>query len=156
MRKSAISAAAVLSSVALLSVGAPTVSQAATSFTQKELTICYVNQTVDQLQDLEVVADGPSYKTASLDAGDCFRYDVRPGQYKMTVEDVEEFTDALPASFADCEGDDVGRFRIYIKRMNDSYKAFTVAALLNGQVTTNVKKNRSTTITAAIECYDPA
>jgi hypothetical protein len=151
MRKRAYSAAAVVSSVALLTVGAPTVSQA---YTQKELSICYVNQTVDQLQDLEIVADGPSYKSASLDAGECARFDVRPGQYKMTLEDVDEFVDALPASFNNCEGDDQGRFRIYIKRMNDTYRAFTLAALLNGEVTTNVKKNRSTTVTAAIECFE--
>lgn len=151
MRKSAYSAAAVLSSVALLTVGAPTMSQA---YTQKELSICYVNESVDKVQDIEIVADGPSYKTAALDAGDCARYDVQPGQYKMTLEDVEEFTDALPASINNCPGDDQGRFRIYIKRMNDTYKAFTLAALLNGQVTTNVKKNRSTTVTAAIECFE--
>jgi hypothetical protein len=151
MRKSAYSAAAVLSSVALLTVGAPTTSQA---YTQKELSICYVNETVDQVQDIEIVADGPSFKTASLDAGECARYDVRPGQYKMTLEDIEEFTDALPTSINHCAGDDQGRFRIYVKRMNDTYKAFTLSALLNGQVTTHVKKNRSTTVTAAIECFE--
>ena len=151
MRKSAYSAAAVVSSVALLSVGVPT---AAEAYTQKELSICYVNQTVDKVQDIEIVADGPSYKSASLDAGECARFDVRPGQYKMTLEDVDEFTDALPASINNCPGDDNGRFRIYVKRMNDTYKAFTLAAFINGQVITHVKKNRSTTITAAIECFE--
>ena len=151
MRKSAYSAAAVVSSVALLTVGAPTASQA---YTQKELSLCYVNQTVNKTQDLEIVADGPSYKAASLDAGECARFDVRPGQYKITLEDVEEFMDALPASYNNCAGTDNGRFRIYIKRMNNTYKPFTAAALVSGQVTTNVKKNRSTTILAAIECFE--
>jgi len=151
MRKSAYSAAAVLSSVALLSVGAPTVAQA---YTKKELSLCWFNQTIDKVQDLELVADGPSYKTVSLDAGECARFDVRPGQYKITVEDVEEFTQALQASFTNCASGTAPRFRIYIKRMNSTYKAFTTAALLNGHVTTHVKKNRSTTVTAALECRD--
>lgn len=151
MRKSAYSAAAVVSSVALLTVGAPTVAHA---YTQKELSICWVNETIDKVQDLELVADGPSYKTASLDAGECARFDVRPGQYKITLEDVEEFVDALRDSQQNCAAGEDPRFRIYIKRMNDTYKAFTTAALLNGQVTTNVKKNRSTTVTAALECIE--
>lgn len=153
MRKSAYSAAAVLSSVALLTVGAPTMSQA---YTQKELSLCYANETVDKAQDLEIVADGPSFKTASLDAGNCARFDVQPGQYKVTLEDVGEFVESLQASFDNCKGDDQGRFRIYIKRMNDTYKAYNVAALINGQVTTNVKKNRSTTVLASIECFEAA
>lgn len=151
MRKSACSAAAVVSSVALLSVGAPT---AAHAYTQKELSLCWVNETVDKVQDLELVADGPSYKTASLDAGECARFDVRPGQYKITVEDIEEFVDALQDSQTNCAAGADPRFRIYITRMSNTYKAFTTAALLNGHVITNVKKDRSTTVTAALECVE--
>lgn len=153
MRKSAYSAAAVLSSVALLTVGAPTTSQA---YTQKELSLCYVNETVDKIQDVEMVADGPSFKTGVLDAGECLRFDVRPGQYKITLEDVAEFLDAYKASVDNCKGTDQGRLRIYIKRMNQTYKAYSTAALINGQVTTHVKKDRSTTVTLAIECYEAA
>ncbi|MBA3745221.1 hypothetical protein [Sporichthya sp.] len=159
MRKSAISAAAVLSSVALLSVGAPTVSQAATSFTQRELTVCWNNETPSAdnpnfNMDLEAVADGPSYKSFSLDNGECVRWDVRPGQYKMTVEDMDEFLDDITDALDSCAADEDDRFQIRIKRMGDTYKAFNVAALLNGEVTTNVKKDRSTSISVNAYCVD--
>ena len=152
LRKSAISAVAVASSVALLVVGAPTASQA---FTQKELTVCWVNDTpsADGVggpnADLEAVADGPSFKTFSLDNGDCVSWDVQPGQYKMTTEDMPEFIAAMTAVTASCnnaDADDDGDFRITINRMGDSYKAFNLAAFENGEITTNVKKNRSTWI----------
>lgn len=159
MRKSAISAAAVLSSVALLSVGAPTVSQAASSYTEKELTVCWINDTPSahipsENMDLEVVADGPSFKTASLDNGDCVSWDVRPGQYKMTVEDMDEFLGDIGEVLDSCVGDDEDRFQIRISRMGDKYKAFNQAAFLNGQVTTHVKKNRSTWIEAHAYCVE--
>src|SRR5690349_8889427 len=121
MRKSAYSAAAVVSSVALLVVGAPTASQA---FTQKELSVCYANSTPNTSQDIEFVADGPSYKTASFDAGDCTAWDVRPGQYKLTVEDVKELLNTLDAN-DECDAyTDHGIAKPYvnlemvIKRMN--------------------------------------
>lgn len=156
MRKSALSAAAVVSSVALLVVGAPTASQA---FTQKELTLCYTNSIPSSTQDLEVVADGPSYKTTTLDAGDCASWDVRPGQYKLTVEDVEEFLDGFYDN-ASCNGYEVNgiskpypNMEIVIRRMaGETYKAFPYAAIANGEVSTNVKKNRSTSATVNVSC----
>jgi hypothetical protein len=160
MRKSAITAAAVGSSVALLVVGAPTATQA---FTQKELTICYTNTVPNLIQDLEVVADGPSYKTTTLDAGDCVSWDVRPGQYKLTVEDVQEFFDGAitGGSYCDHGYEDNGISKPYedleivIRRMGaETYKAFPYAAIANGEVRTNVKKNRSTTATVRLFCTD--
>lgn len=153
MRKSAISAAAVFSSVALLVVGAPTASQA---LTQNELQVCWVNDTVDKVQDLEAVLDGPSFKTVSLDAGDCQSWDVRPGQYKFTVEDLEEFQAAYGPSVTNCEGSQLGELFVTIKRMNDTYRAYNDAAFTNGEVTLNVKKDRFTGITVHLKCYDPA
>jgi hypothetical protein len=158
LRKSAISAVAVASSVALLVVGAPTASQA---FTQKELTVCYNNTVPNSIQDLEVVADGPSYKTTTLDSGDCSSADVRPGQYKLTVEDVVEFLYMLYNEDY-CNGyTDHGQSKPYpnieivIRRMGgETYKAFNYAAIANGEVTTNVKKNRSTSATVNVFCDD--
>lgn len=162
LRKSAISAVAVASSVALLVVGAPTASQA---FTQKELTVCWQNETpsADGIggpnADLEAVADGPSFKTFSLDNGDCISWDVQPGQYKMTTEDMPEFIASMSAVTDSCtaaDDEEEGDLRITISRASngtmDTYKAFNLAAFENGEITTNVKKNRSTWIVVKAFC----
>jgi hypothetical protein len=155
MRKSAYSAAAVVSSVALLVVGAPTASQA---YTQKELTVCYTNTVPDSTQDIEFVADGPSYRTASMDNGDCEHWDVRPGQYKLTVEDVKELLAGLSANDMCDHYVENGIAKPYvnlnmtIKRQNESYRAFDYAAISNGEVTTNIRKNRSTSVVFNVFC----
>lgn len=146
MRKRAYSAAAVASSVALLTFGAPTASQA---YTQKELNLCWSNASQTPSQDLEVVADGPSYKTFSLDTGSCMAWDVKPGQYKITLEDVDEFMQGFNAS---CPGPGSPSLKITVKRQNTGYKAYPLAALLNGSITTNVKKDRRTTVSAYLRC----
>ena len=156
MRKSTIAAAAVFSSAALVVVGAPTASQA---FTQKELSVCYTNETPNTVQDLEFVADGPSYKTTTLDSGDCTAWDVRPGQYKITVEDVEEFLQGLEDNDQCDTYEENGidkhyvNMEIAISRMGgEDYRAFPYAAVANGEVTTNVKKDRSTAILMRVFC----
>ncbi|HVE25593.1 MAG TPA: hypothetical protein VNC22_09325 [Sporichthya sp.] len=159
MRKSFYSAGAVVASVALLAVGAPTASQAQT---QKELNVCWTNNATGKM-DLEAVADGPSYKTMSLDSGECQQWDVRPGQYKLTVDDTEDFLSDIQAECAKYgqnhhedggDGDPLmyPDLTIKIKRMGQSYKAYTLAMLLNGEVTTNVKKDRRTLVSAILDC----
>lgn len=153
MRKTICSATAMAGSAGLFVVGAPAASQA---YTAKELSICWVNKVPGMVQDLEFVADGPSFKAASLDAGECVSWDVRPGRYKLTVEDVEEFLDAaqsgceeLPAPIETTNSPDL---TIKIKRQGDAYKAWPEAAVLDGQVTTNVKKDRRTAVTVLLQC----
>lgn len=168
MRKSAYSAGAVLASVALLAVGAPTVAQAQTS---KELNVCWTN-TANGVTDLEFVADGPSYRTASLDTGDCMAWDVKGGTYKLTVEDMTEFLAAIDdecddygapgnGHWVDLNGNgtvqgnewqDEPSISIKIKRQNDSYKAFNLAALANGAVFTDVKDNRRSLVSITFSC----
>jgi len=151
MRKSIYSAGAVVASVALLAVGAPTASQAAT---QKELNICWKDETVHKTMDLEVVADGPSYKSTTLDAGECMAWDVRPGLYKLTVENMEEFIHNLSVESGDCKHDTNPHPMVIIKRMGDTYESFDQAAFLNGEVWTNVKKDRRTTATMVLACEE--
>jgi hypothetical protein len=123
--------------------------------TAKELNVCWVNKAPGGVQDLEIVADGPSYRTASLDAGDCLAWDVRPGQYKVTVEDVQEFRDALHQSCPKRTKREP-RLTITIKRQHDLYKAYGPAVFANGGFTTNVRKDRRTTVTVILSCAKPA
>ena len=140
--------AGLLAIVAGLSVGIPMPAQA---MTQKELNICWVNDAPGGVQDLEVVADGPSFRTASLDNGDCMAWDVRAGQYKLTVEDVAEFLDAIRASCPKRKNLSP-RVTITVKRQGDLYKAYGPAVLKNGELTTNVRENRRTTVTVILAC----
>lgn len=149
MRRSIVSAAAVAGSLVL---GAGVLATSSEAKTAKELNICWNNQTQNGAIDLEVVADGPSYKTATLDSGDCMAWDVRAGQYQFTVEDVQEFLDAINAD-STCPGvNSAPYFRVTIKRMKESYKAFNPVAFANGSITTNVKKDRRTSVTAFLKC----
>jgi hypothetical protein len=147
MKKSAYSVAAVVTSVALLAAGAP----ASQAFTAKELSICWVNQTPNTVWDLEVVADGPAYRTATLDNGDCAAWDVRPGQYKFTFEDIEEFAASVEDA---CDELDAPADYVYtpdltiaIKRQGEAYRASNYATIANGGVRTDVKKDRRTSAT---------
>ena len=130
---------------ALLTFGWPTAAQART---QKELNLCWVNKAVRDGLDLEVVADGPSFKTASLDDGDCIAWDVQPGQYKITVEDVDEFRSAMQAA---CGRGRTPSLGLTVKRQQDRYKS-GLREIRNGGLITNVRKDRRTTVTVALSC----
>jgi len=145
MRRTAYSAAAILGAVALLTVGTPTASQA---FTKKELSLCYINTTLDTSFDWEWVADGPSFKKVSLDAGTCMAFDVQPGRYKITVESFDRDVQS------NCpRGKQLGGALI-VKRGGDTYDASTTGFFRNGEVFTDVKKNRRTSVTLKAECLD--
>lgn len=134
---------------ASLIAGFPAVSGAET---QKELNVCWVNKGRDGgVQDLEVVADGPSYRTASLDTGDCVAWDVRPGQYKLTLEDVDEFLDAADRN---CGSGWDRQVLIKIRRQQEVYKIHGAQALKNGSVTTTVRNERRTTVSVVLTCVE--
>jgi hypothetical protein len=145
MRRSVVAAAGLAGS---LVVGGAVVAFPSDAYTAKELNICWVNHSKKPSLDLEVVADGPSYRTATLDNGDCMAWDVRGGQYKLTVEDVGEFLDNIKWA---CAGQKP-LIRFTIKRMKESYRAYPTAALANGSITTTVKNNRRTSVTALLNC----
>jgi hypothetical protein len=145
MRRSVIAAAGLAGSMV---VGGAVVAFPSSAHTAKELNVCWVNHSKKPSLDLEFVADGPSYRTATLDNGDCMAWDVRGGQYKMTVEDVGEFLSDIKSACAPQKP----LIRFSIKRMKESYRAFPNAALANGSITTNVKKNRRTSVTALLNC----
>ena len=147
MRRSAVYAAAGLAG-SMVIAGA-VVAFPSNAYTAKELNVCWVNHSYKPSLDLEVVADGPSFKTTTLDSGRCAQWDVRPGQYKMTVEDVSEFLADIKAA---CGSKATPKLTFSIKRMNDSYRAFPAAALANGSITTTVKKDRRTSVTALLNC----
>jgi hypothetical protein len=129
----------------LLSVVAAPSAQARTP---KELNVCWVNKAPGGVQDLEIVADGPSYRTASLDNGDCLAWDVRPGQYKITVEDIGEYIRAARAS--------CGKMRpaltSTVTRPPGSYRVSGPVGFRHGGLTTEVRKDRRTSVTAMLTC----
>ena len=146
MRQRTCSAAAVLTAVALLGLGVPTVAEARTA---EELNVCWVNKAPGAWLDLEVVADGPSFKTASLDRGDCLAWDVQPGQYKLTLEDLDEFQNAMAAA---CGRGLERRLKIFIKRQKDTYTTDFRALRDNGGLQTTIRKDRRTTVTFVLTC----
>lgn len=135
----------VVASLGLLGVGVP---PAAEARTVEELNVCWVNKAPGEWLDLEVVVDGPSFKTASLDNKDCVAWDVRPGQYRLTVEDVGEFSTAMNAA---CGPKRDRRLTIFLKRQQDTYKT-DFRALRTGGAVTNVRKDRRTTVTFVLTC----
>lgn len=139
-RSAALAACLAFSSVA----GAPT----ADARTQKELNVCWVNGAPGEWLDLEVVVDGPSFRTASLDHGDCIAWDVAPGQYKLTVEDVEEFRAAMRAA---CAKPRIPSLKISVKRQQEVYRTGG-RELRNGGLVTNVRKDRRTTVLIELRC----
>ena len=145
MRRSLNAALAGATAAAFLVVGTPTAAEART---ERELNVCWVNDAPGEWLDLEIVADGPSFKTASLDDGDCLAWNVRPGQYKLTVEDVEEFRDAMSAA---CGKGQTPELKITVKRQQDLYKA-RFRDIRNGGLITHVRKDRRTTVTAVLHC----
>lgn len=136
----ALAACLAFSSVA----AAPT----ADAYTQKELNVCWVNSAPGKWLDLEVVADGPSFKTASLDHRDCVAWDVQPGQYKLTVEDVEEFRAAMRAA---CRAPRTPSLKISVKRQQEVYRTGG-RELRNGGLVTHVRKDRRTTVSIELRC----
>lgn len=136
---------ALVATGALLILGTPTT---ATAHTEKELNVCWVNKAPGEWLDLEIVADGPSFKTASLDDGDCTAWNVRPGQYKLTVEDVREFRAAMQAA---CGQGRTPSLKIVVKRQGDVYKA-GFRDIRNGGLITHVRKDRRTTVVAVLTC----
>lgn len=127
----------------------------ADAFTQRELKICWADTTGGPPEiDLEVVADGPSYRTATLDTGECVAWDVKPGRYKITVENVSEFVDAIADSCDDngVQGDDPS-LKVRVKRQNQAYRVYNLSAFLNGSIETNVRNNRATTVSAHLRCF---
>jgi len=149
MRKAASSAAAVAAAVALLTVGTPTASQA---FTEKELLVCYANAEPDPVLDLEVVADGPSYRSESLDPNSCVAWNVKPGRFWMTFENFNDLVAKARQTNHCPQG--VGQdLKTTVKRMGgETYEVPEDVIFKNGGFFTEVKKNRSTSITYVIYC----
>ena len=122
----------------------------ADAFTQRELKICWANTATDPSLDLDAVADGPSYRKTTLDSGECVAWDVRPGRYKITVDDVDEFLDDLGDA---CPGPGSPALKIRVKRQNQAYRVYNLAAFINGSIETNVRNNRATTVSAHLRCF---
>ncbi len=125
------------------------VAGSAEAFTQRELKVCWANTSATPGIDLLAVADGPSYRETSLDAGECVEWDVRPGRYDITVDDAAAFRDAV---FAACPGPGEPSLTIRVKRQGQGYRAYNLGALVNGKITTTVRKDRSTSIAAHLRC----
>lgn len=148
--KKVLAPAAVVST-GLLIAATPAPSQA---FTKKELTICHSTEAPAPVRDLEVVADGPSYKSASLDPNTCESWDVIPGRYKITFEDIEEVNASNDADSFGCPGGYDPAIEIYVKRQGDRYEVVPTSVGAQGALFTDVKKNRSTAVLLKIVCEE--
>ena len=144
-RSTMISALTATASVTALTVALAAPSQA---FTQKELAMCWTNEAIGSL-DIEWVADGPSYRAASLDANECVAWDVRPGTYKITLEDWKAVQSGGVSCASKTQTIDSG---ITVKRMGESYNVPLTALEKNFEFFTDVKKDRRTTITIWARC----
>ena len=143
--------AVLIASIGLLGAGVA-VPAPAEARTAKELNVCWVNKAPGGVLDLEIVVDGPSYKTFSLDNGACVAWDVLPGQYKITVEDVDQLRDAMNASCPDKKQD--AQLKFTIKRQQELYRTNFRELRNNGGFTTNVRKDRRTSVTAILTCVN--
>lgn len=146
MGKFAKSAAAVVVSSGLV---AGFTAMPAEAFTKKELKICWFNNTGDPV-DARFVADGPSYRRVGLPSGLCKNWDVRPGQYKITLEDPEDFLADISAATCDPGFDET--FLIRVKRAGQQYRNYPFHTFVHGDIVTNVKKNRATTVAIQLKC----
>lgn len=144
MRKLVASGAVVAASAmvfSMVSIGS------ADARTKKELNICWAS--ADSSVALPVVADGPSYRTTRLAPGACKAWDVRPGAYKITVRDANAFLGEVASA---CDPGDSPSLTIRVKRAGQEYRDYSIATFVNGNIVTNVKKDRRTTIAAHLRC----
>lgn len=128
-----------LSVVAIVAV-APMASASAGEVQRGTLKVCLKQMSEPfgpKLEDIQVSADGPSWRTKKLDQNQCKSWRVRAGSYEIDAE--------LRAEFAQCYID-----RATIKRNG---KKATVRDL-DGRFTTNVRADKKTTIKLFADCAD--
>lgn len=125
---------------------------AAEAKTKKELKACWAS-TVPGLQNLTVkfVADGPTYKSKTLHNGQCFEWDVKPGQYKISIANLSDFWDKVNAD-GDCPDLSSERLKARIKRSGDSAQDDTFEWGASTSTSTTVAKNRRTTVALHLRC----
>lgn len=97
------------------------------------------------VEEVEVSADGPSFREEDLEEGDCKRWqDVRKGQYYIDVEPA----DGEPFETCFIE-------RAEIKRTGEDaivrYGSFFGGG---SPIVTNVAKNRTTKVTLFVSCFE--
>ena len=124
----------------------------AEAYTQKELKICWADTSTGERISLPVVADGPSYRRATIPNGQCVAWDVKPGRYKITVNNLSDFADAVDDACEPGPEPNDPALKIRVKRQNHPYQVYSLSALLNGGVETNVRNNRATTVSAHLRC----
>ena len=120
----------------------------ADAFTKKELKICWANTSDAPGIDLLAVADGPSYRHNRLDSGECRSWDVKAGRYTLTVNNVNEFLQQISGA---CNSGSPA-VKIRIKRQGHARESWGLGAFLNGEIQTNVRENRSTSVAAHLRC----
>jgi hypothetical protein len=126
----------------LVSVGS------ADAFTKKELKICWSNTSDAPGIDLLAVADGPSYRHNRLDSGECQSWDVQAGRYTLTVNNVNDFLNQISGA---CNTGSPA-VKIRVKRQGHARQVWDLGAFINGEVQTNVRNNRSTSVAAHLRC----
>jgi hypothetical protein len=152
MRKSVVTAVAIGASAAL--VGGMTLSTAEAR-TKKELNICWASDDPAPTVALPAVADGPSYRATDLTAGNCKAWDVRPGNYKFTVRNANAWLTEISTACNGLAGRETEELTIRVKRAGQEYRDYSFNTFLHGDIVTNVKKDRRTTIAAHLRCVAP-
>jgi hypothetical protein len=168
MRKSVRVAALVVTSAALV-VGV--VDGPAQAGTRRELNLCWSSRPLVAGLDLDITADGPSFRQRHFDSGECKAYDVKGGQYKVVVTNLDEVAavisntasgvdvcGALPAGSSTWDRALVAKIRrqnkTYIERQTSVLLEFTGTNLINEKstVVTNVRDHRRTSVSYSLKC----
>jgi len=180
MRKAARSALILGVSAALI---APVTMETAEARSKKELNLCWTSRPLISGLNLNITADGPSFRQRNFKSGECKAYDVRPGQYKMVVKNLDDVAQALGDSGANqiTDGTEVcgalpagmdfweRRLVAKVRRFNKTYTvnnshsitdSFVIFFLGTGGVqsveptfVTNVKKDRRTSVSYSVKCH---
>lgn len=149
MRRSLRAGAVVAASAMALGVCMPASAEAAS--TRGKLKVCFENDTLADDAVLDAVADGPSARSKTLESDKCKTWKVRTGQYRVTMDNQNEFFRQffnLEFRSALCPDGQSLNFRSEVKRNGDDYDAGGL------DLVTNVQKDRKTRVKFIAECSD--
>lgn len=130
-----------------------------------KLKICFENATALSALELDAVADGPKHREEGLLSGDCEKWKVKIGQYKITLDDSDEFFDtafdgvfdeeALEFRFDACGEGLEPEFSAEVTRNGEDYDAFSFGSFRGGgefPITTNVDNKKKTQVDFRLRC----
>lgn len=148
MRKTVRRGATALAALALVFTLAPAAAMAGEGKRGK-LKVCVENDTPAPGIELDTVFDGASFRSKTLGDGECKKWKVRQGQYKATLDDIEDLQAVDPATL--CPAGQQLRNRVEVRRGGQDYDA-SLDFLDDGSFLTNVRTGKKTTVTYSGTC----